>query len=183
MSYLPSEVLISSPFNHIETLSLECTTDSINQLEKIVNLSSIKHLKLLTAKCTPFTDLLQAAPNISQLSMDRNRLIQIIDSLPDDQNVYEQIKTLNMKDAVLSTDIDQISRIFSKLEHVSLSVKHRDNILFIFNGFKHLISATVSWAMPFKTHLPLIDECLQQNNICTDSTYYFHGCLLHAWID
>jgi len=184
VSYIPSQVLGPLPFKHIQTLSLEYSTDNIDQLQKFIDLLSIKHLQFrCSIQYTAFDDLLQAAPNIDQLTMNRKTLVQIIDSLPDDQNIYEQIKKLNVKDVILDIDIDQICQIFPKLEHVSLFVKERKDILRIFNGLHHLTSANVHWTHPFKTSPAVIDQCLQQNSICTDGTYWFHMSSLHVWID
>jgi hypothetical protein len=80
-------------------------------------------------------------------------------------------------------DIDQICRIFAKLEHVSLSVEKREDILQIFTGLHYLISAKIHWTHPFKTPSPIMDEYLQQNNICTDGTYSFYASSLYVWID
>jgi hypothetical protein len=182
--YLPSSAAIPSSFKHIKKLSLNSSSINIDLLEKVVNLSTVTHLKLIYAlHCHLFLDLLQAAPNIYQLRVSRKTLIQILDSLPNNQYAYEHLKTLIVEDTVLNADIDQICRIFPKVEYVSLSVKERDDILLIFNGLKHLTSATVSWIKPFKTLLPIMDELLQENNICTDGTYHVDGLCLYVWID
>ncbi|CAF4153283.1 unnamed protein product [Rotaria sp. Silwood2] len=184
VSHFPSEILAPLFFKHIRILSLECTTDNIDQIQKIVDLFSVKHLKFgSSVRCRPFNDLLKYAPNIYQLTMDRKTLVQIIDSPPDDQKVYEQIKKLNVEDTILNKDIDQICQIFPKLEHVSLSVKEREDIFPIFNGLHYLTSAIVSWTHPFNTSPSIIDEYLNQNSICTDGTYRFHASSLHVWID
>jgi hypothetical protein len=115
--------------------------------------------------------------------MDQKTLVQIIDSLPDDQKVYEQIKKLDIEDTILQNNIDQICQMFPKLEHVCLSVKERDDIVPIFNGLHHLSSATVNWTHPTNTSTSVIDEYLKQNDICTDGTYRFHASSLHLWVD
>jgi hypothetical protein len=184
--HFSSQVLISSPFKRIHTLSLECTTvtDDIEQLQQIVNLLSVNHLKFgPCGRSIPFDDLLQVAPNISELTMNSRTLTQIMDSLPNDQNVYEQIKKLNVKNPILNMDVDRICRIFPKLEYLVLSVKEHEYISRIFSGLHYLISATVYWAHPFKIPPLVMDEYLQQNNICTDGTYQLLTSSLHVWID
>jgi len=186
VSHFPSQVLISSPFKRIHTLSLECSTvtDDIKQLQKIVNLLSVNHLKFgPCGRSIPFDDLLQVAPNISQLTMNSRTLTQIMDSLPNDQNVYEQIKKLNVNNPILDMDVDRICRIFPKLEYVVLSVKEKKDIHRIFSGLHYLTSATVYWTYPFKISPLVMDEYLQQNNICTDGTYHLLASSLHVWID
>ncbi|CAF3729142.1 unnamed protein product [Rotaria sp. Silwood1] len=180
----PSENLIPTPFKHIRTLWLESSIDTIDQLQKFINLLSVNHLKIGgCVRRIPLNDLFQAAPNIYQLTMCGKTLVQIINSLPDSQNVFEQIKNLNMKQTVHSMDIDQICQSFPKLEHISLSVKNQDDIFRIFNELHYLNSIAAHWTCPFKTPLSVIDEYLQQNNICTDGTYSFHVSSLHVWMD
>jgi hypothetical protein len=180
----PSEISIPSPFKHIQTLSLECTADNIDQLQKVVNLLPVNHLKFgSSVECTWFHDFLQVAPNISQLTMKRKALVQIMDSLTKDQHVCEQMKILNMKDIILSTDIDQIGQTFPKLEHISLMVKEREDILRIFDKLHYLTSTTVHWSHPYNTPVPVMNEFIEQNNICSDGTYWFHASTLHVWND
>ncbi|CAF3260561.1 unnamed protein product [Rotaria sp. Silwood2] len=180
----PSEDLIPTPLKYIRTLWLESSLDTMDQLQKFINLLPVNHLKI--GECVrhmPLNDLFQAAPNIYQLTMCGKTLVQIINSLPDGQNVFEQIKNLNMKQNVHSMDIDQICQSFPKLEHISLSVKNRDDIFRLFNELHYLNSIATHWTSPFKTPRSVIDEYLQQNNICTDGTYSFHVSSLHVWID
>jgi hypothetical protein len=184
VSNVPSPALIPSPFKHIQTLSIECTTDEIAQLHQIVNLSSVNHLKFgRSVGGTALNDILQVATNVDQLTIHFKTLMEIIDSLPADQHVYEQIKKLKVEDTILNMDINQLCQIFPKLEHVSLSVKERDTILRIFHGLHYLASASVRWTYPYKTSATVIDECLQQNNICTDGAYWLYTSGIQVWID
>ncbi|CAF3169415.1 unnamed protein product [Rotaria sp. Silwood2] len=180
----PSPVLISSPFKYVQTLSLVCNIDHIDQLTKFINLLSVHHLILKpSVQSSLLSDLLQAASNIYQLTISHKTLTQIIDLFPNGQNKYEQIKRLNVQDIVLSNDIDKICQTFPKLEYISLHVKERNDIFRIFNEFHQLTSATIRWCEPFKTHLPVMDDYLKENNICTDGTYCFHASSLCVWID
>ncbi|CAF1167335.1 unnamed protein product [Rotaria sordida] len=120
----PSPVLVSSPFKHVQTLSLECNIDNVDQLTKFINLLSVHHLTLRSSiQPKPFNDLLQVASNIYQLTIYRRTLMQIINSFSDELNKYEQIKHLYVEDTILSNDIDQICQTFPKLEYVSFFVK------------------------------------------------------------
>ncbi|CAF3366505.1 unnamed protein product [Rotaria sp. Silwood1] len=180
----PSPVLVSSPFKHVQTLSLECNIDNIDQLTKFMNLLSVHHLILRSSiQSTSLNGILQAASNIDQLTIYCKTLMQIIDSFSDAQNKYEQIKRLYVQDIVLSNDIDQICQTFPKLEYISLHVRERNDSFRVFNGLYELTSATIRWTQPFKTHLSIMDKYLQENNICTDGTYGIHASSLCVWID
>jgi hypothetical protein len=184
VSSTSSDALIPSSFKHVHTLSLEYNTDNIKQLQAIVNLLSVNHLKFrYSGQCTVFNDILQAAPNINQLSMNCATLVRIINSLPNDQNVYEQIKQLNVNDTLFNMTIDQIYKIFPKLEHISISIKEREDIVPILNKFPYLISAIVHWTDFSRTSLSVVDRCLQENNMSTDGTYRLGRTSLNIWMD
>ena len=184
VSYIPSPPRISSPFKHIHTLSLQTDVNDITKLHAILNLLSVNHLKLeYSVRCTAFHEILQAAPNINQVTMNSKILGPLIDSFPDDQSVFEQIKRLNMNDVVLNIDIDRICKIFPKLEHVSLSTKKNEDICQIFSKLQYLTSATIQWIHFSRASLSIIDNYLQENNICTDGTYQLDVYSLHIWID
>ncbi|CAF1417343.1 unnamed protein product [Adineta steineri] len=182
--HLPTPVAVSIPFKNIQTLSIQCTADNIDQLHSILNLLSIHHLIIDYLKgCLVFHDLIQAAPNISQLTMRGQSLTHILNSLSNNEHTYEQIKNLHVKDVIHRNDIDQICRIFPKLEHISLHVKERNDILPIFEKLHYLISTTVQWFYSKRTSLSVMEEFLQENNICTDGAYEFFASSLNLWND
>jgi hypothetical protein len=184
VSSIASDALISSPFKHIYTLSLEYNIDNIEQLQAIVNLLSVNHLKFrFSVPCTVFNDILRAAPSINQLSMNVITLVHIIDSLRNDQNVYEQIKQLNVNDTLSNMNIDQICQIFPKLEHISISIKETEDIVQILNKFPYLTSATIYWTGFSRRLLSVVDRCLQENSIHTDGTYRLSRNSLNVWMD
>lgn len=94
-----------------------------------------------------------------------------------------KIKKLNITDTIFNNDIDKICQMFPKLAHVSLSLKEYEDILRIFNGFHDLTSATICWKNPRKTFSAVINDYLQQNNMCTDGTYRSQTFSLHVLID
>ncbi len=184
VSSIASDALISSPFKHIHTLSLEYNIDNIEQLQTIVNLLSVNHLKFrFSVPCIVFNDILRAAPSINQLSMNVITLVHIIDSLRNDQNVYEQIKQLNVNDTLSNMNIDQICKIFPKLEHISISIKETEDIVQILNKFPYLTSATIYWTGFSRRLLSVVDRCLQENSIHTDGTYRLSRNSLNVWMD
>jgi hypothetical protein len=179
-----SEIVIPSPFKHIQTLSLENAINNIDQLQKGVNLLSANHLKLgPSIQYILLENLFQVAPNISQLSMNRRTFSRIMDSFPDNEKAHEQIKKLTVQDIVSDTDIDKICHMFPKVEYVSLSVRELEGTFRILSGLHYLTSATLHWVCSSKKHLPIMAEYLKQNGICTDDTYSLHSCLLQVWID
>ncbi|CAF3443676.1 unnamed protein product [Rotaria sp. Silwood2] len=91
--------------------------------------------------------------------------------------------TPNISQLTMDFNIDQICKIFPKLEYISLYAEQRDDILEIFNRLHYLISANIRWKYPFNTHPSIIDKYLQENNICTDGTYSFQTSSLEVWID
>lgn len=53
VSSFSQHLLISSRLEHIQTLSLECSTDSINQLQELINFLSVTCLKFTrSVQCT-----------------------------------------------------------------------------------------------------------------------------------
>ena len=176
--------IVSSPLERVETLSFHFPTAEINQLQKVVNLLSVKHLVFTTiVRSLAFNDLLQAASNINRITMSSKLLERLVNSFSNENDMYEQIKKLTVNDVVSVTDIATLSRLFPKVEHLSLLVKQHDDVPSIFNRFHHLISATVSWSYPLKVSVDQIEEYLHENTICSDGSYHFHLSSLNVWID
>ena len=184
IAYFPQSSLISSPLEQVQTLSLNCQTSEMDELEKIVNLRSVKHIKFATlVRYISFNDLLRAASNVNQITMSSQLFERMSNSFSTNDDVYEQITKLTINDITSPMDIATFSRMFPKLEHLSLSVKQRDDALAIFNEFHHLISATVHWTHPSKTSVDIIEKHLQENDVCSDGAYRFHSSTLNVWID
>jgi hypothetical protein len=184
VAHFPSAVLTQSPFEHVQTLSLECSKIDIDHLQKVINLSLVHHLKIqYVGRDQPLYDLLDAAPHVYQLTMNPKTSRQAMDCLPNEHDVYQHIKILSLSEVLANIDIDRLCHIFSKVEHITLFIKDRDVILRILNGFEHLISATFKYTRTHKRPSLVSDEWLQMNNICIDGGYRLSETLLHVWID
>ncbi|UJR29374.1 hypothetical protein I4U23_010586 [Adineta vaga] len=175
---------IPSFFPNIQTLTLQNHFTDVNGLQGIMNLSSVNHLKFETTfKSDVFHELVQVVPNVYQLTLAHASLPKLIEVFSPENNIYEQINSLHITDIISRTDIEQINRIFPKLERITLYTRERDDILSILDKFQYLISTNIHWTCPFKTTSAIIDESLQKNHICTDNTYYFHQSQLYIWND
>ena len=61
---------LSSPLTRIRTLELRCPVDGVEQIEAIVQISSVRRVELVTdIERRPLIDVLQAGVNITQLTV------------------------------------------------------------------------------------------------------------------
>ncbi|CAF0881085.1 unnamed protein product [Adineta ricciae] len=177
---------ISSCFPQIETLILQGSTPQIDALQSIMNLFSVKHLKIESIddlSSAAFDEILYSAPNLNELTLKSSTSLKLNGCRLSENVIYEQIKCLTITNIVDRNDLDEISRIFPKVERITLCGKERDEILPILTQLQCLVSATIQWSHPMKTPKEIIDKYLQQNHICSDGTYYFQWNQLYVWMD
>lgn len=180
----PSPMLVPTPFRAVQTLTLFDPTDDINALREIIDLSTVRHLKVeAPVACPVFAELLRTASSIDQLSMKQRNLRRLLDYLTGENLLYEQIKRLNVTETLISTDIEQIGQVFPKLERVSLYIKDREDILSLLHRLPHLISSSLHWSHPNIVSAPKMEQFLREHDIASDGTYYFILSSLSLWHD
>ncbi|CAF1167348.1 unnamed protein product [Rotaria sordida] len=119
----------------------------IEFLNKMVNLSNIKHLEIPSASCTLSSSLLleilKILPYISSLEIDKRSLILFLDDHELRKYLNRKIHVLHITSGVLNDhlefdEIDLFSETFSNVEKFHCHIKQLDVLLLILRKFAKL---------------------------------------------
>jgi len=182
ISHFPVENDINSliKLKSVRTLTVYCPIHRVEQLEQIMNLTSIQHLivnRLIDGSA--FSELLQSAFNINQLTIKSKGSVPAWTSFAVDKFVFEQIKTLNAQDQICKSEqIDALSQIFPRLEYLRLRLEDKADIISICKKFPCLIGAVIDFNVPVKN----IEEFFNENEICLNGSYKYEITRLRIWM-
>jgi hypothetical protein len=123
------------------------TTQYIQYLKQIVNLSNLKHLDIMNnfkiENPSTFLELLKETPQLSSMTINAKNLQSCF------QN-EELCKYLNKMIKILDTglwkyaQLNQFCEIFSNLEHLDCSIDHENNLLFLIEHLPKLSTLIAS---------------------------------------
>ena len=178
VSHFPSPVALPSPLTRVRTLALQCSLQSVEQLDNILQLAAVRQLDLAkNIECRPLMALLQAGMNISQLTVYHQTLFPIISSdlLP----VCRQIKELNVIDSFLPREIDRLCQVFPNLDDLSLLINDRSQILQVLDALPELKSALFRWPVSVQKSIHISREWLEEHQM----TFRLSANQLELWLN
>ena len=173
-----------APFKCVELLSLENENIDVDQLVQRVHVSSVRHLQVIKeVQSFAFVPLLTNARNIQQLTIFSKALMHMIDAFTNAQQVCEQMRKLCVEDTSDQIDLDRLCHVFGRLQHISLYIVDRNDILRLIDGLAHLISGTFRWTKQYETHALVSEEWLEEKQLGVDGTFVDGYNAVSLWID
>ena len=178
VSDLPSIVALPSPLTGVRTLALQCSVEKVEQIEAILQISSVRHLEVAkNIECRPLAEVLQAGLNITRLTVYHQTLFPLINS--NNSPVFPQIKSLTLMDMLIPRETDRLCHVFPKLEDLSLLINERGQVLRVTNALPDLKSAVFRWPSSLEKSIDISTQSLEDNQM----TFRLSRPQLELWMN
>jgi hypothetical protein len=183
-----------------ERFGFELTTEYIQYLKQIVNLSNLKHLDIMNSfkmeNASTFLELLKETLQLSSMTINAKDLELCFQNEELCQYLNKMIKILHTD---LSKDIqlNQFCEIFFNLEHLNCSIDHENNLLFLIEHLPKLSTLKATFKckenpdvqlLPFKTEAEKfnliydIERTLTEADSHDKDSKYYYSVNIFIWI-
>lgn len=175
---------ISFIFANIGVLSLDTSLIQIEQINAILRLSSVNHLKLSkSVDGKSLFDLLHHGSTIDQLTLHRQTLVQFDDLTSNASISFPQIRILRLNDSTPMVPFARLARIFSQLERFYLSIKEREEIVEVLRNFSPLKNAHFRWLHRDQSSAVVSHQWFEDQGIPLDEYAILNNYQCDLWID
>ena len=181
---LSTTVIPRASFKHVEILSLDNDSIDVNQLLQLVLVSTVRHLKVSKdVRSFAFVPLFAQARYIQQLTIPSGALKHMIDAFINSRQICVQIRKLCVEDSSDQMDLDRFCHVFGGLQHISLFIVDRNDVLRLIDGLAHLISATFRWTQEHALDARVSKDWLDERQLGVDGTFSLGYRAFSLWID
>jgi hypothetical protein len=134
-------------YQRVKSLQLYCSNISFATLQLIVNLTTVEHLLIgntILSLSNMVDHWAMLMPCLHRLTIDDADLLLYFNPKP----IFKQIRTLkltytnNRIPAASPTDLPNLCRLFSNVEHLTMRINSFQDMTYVIDGLKHLSSVT-----------------------------------------